>query len=75
MGNSIGDISAKMSYPAGYIPAQRAAGLTKHSTREDIALLDEESPEDTINKPSTGVACTGDSWQQYLYGTLDLSAH
>ena len=43
--------------------------------REDIAQLDEENLEDTINKPSAGSACTGGSWYQYfLYGTGELSA-
>ncbi|KAJ1710122.1 hypothetical protein NYO67_7706 [Aspergillus flavus] len=35
----------RLSNPAGYLQALRAAGLTIWSTREDIALLDEESLE------------------------------
>ncbi|KAE8142463.1 hypothetical protein BDV38DRAFT_277990 [Aspergillus pseudotamarii] len=35
-------------YPAAYVQALRAAGLTTRSTHEDIALLDEESLKDLL---------------------------
>lgn len=38
-------LTGPLENPAGYLQALRAAGLTIWSTREDIALLDEESLE------------------------------
>ncbi|KAH1841331.1 hypothetical protein KXX54_002046 [Aspergillus fumigatus] len=40
-----------MTYPAGYLQALHAAGLTIRSTREDIALLDEEGLEGLLISP------------------------
>ena len=42
------DFAKMPDYPAAYVQALRAAGLTTRSTREDIALLDEESLKDLL---------------------------